>query len=55
VLVVARGRVIVRLRGVVRQGWIRSRRRSRIPLNEAENTKKIVRNKKKSREGCKRS
>jgi hypothetical protein len=45
-LVVERGRIVVRLRGVVRQGWIRGRRRSRIPLDKPENTKGIVRNKK---------
>jgi hypothetical protein len=54
-LVVARGGVVVRLRGVVWQGWIRGRRRSRIPLDEAENTKRIVRNRKKSRESCRGS
>jgi hypothetical protein len=32
-LVVARGRVVVRLRGVVRQGWVRGRCRGRIPLD----------------------
>jgi hypothetical protein len=54
-LVVARGRVVVRLRGVVRQGWVRGRRRGRIPLDEPEKTKGIVRNRKKSRENRKRS
>jgi hypothetical protein len=47
-LIVARGRVVVRLRGVVRQGWIRSWRRGRIPLDEPEKTRGIVRNRKKS-------
>jgi hypothetical protein len=47
-LVVVRGRVVVRLRGVVRQGWIRSRCGSRIPLDEHEETKGIVRNREKS-------
>jgi hypothetical protein len=46
-LAVARGGVVVRLRGVIRQGWIRGRRRSRIPLGEPEKTKRIVRNRKK--------
>jgi hypothetical protein len=54
-LVVVRGRIVVQLRGVVRQGWIRGRRRSRIPLDKPENTKGIVRNRKKSRENRKRS
>jgi hypothetical protein len=31
--------VVVRLRGVIWQGWIRSRRRSRIPLDEPEKTR----------------
>jgi hypothetical protein len=53
--VVARGGVVVRLRGVVWQGWIHGRRRSRIPLDEAENTKRIVMNIKKSRESCRGS
>jgi hypothetical protein len=53
-LAVARRGVVVRLRGVVRQGWIRGRRRDRIPLDEPE-TKRIVRNRKKSRENSKRS
>jgi hypothetical protein len=47
VLAVARGGVVVRLRGVVQQGWIRGRRRGRIPLDEPE-TKRIVKNRKKS-------
>jgi hypothetical protein len=46
-LAVARGGVVVRLRGVVRQGWIRGRRRGRIPLDKPK-TKRIVRNSKKS-------
>jgi hypothetical protein len=54
-LVVARGRVVVRLRGVVRQGWVRGRRRGWIPLDEPEKTKGIVRNRKKSTENRKRS
>jgi hypothetical protein len=54
-LVVARWRIVVRIRGVVRQGWIRGRRRSRIPLDKPENTKGIVRNRKKSRVKLKRS
>jgi hypothetical protein len=54
-LVVARGRVVVRLRGVVRQGWVRGRRRGLILLDEPEKTKGIVRNRKKSRENRKRS
>jgi hypothetical protein len=54
VLVVARGGVVVRLRGVVRQGWIRDRRRGRIPLDEPE-TKGIVRNRRKSGKNRKRS
>jgi hypothetical protein len=54
-LVVARWRIVVRLRGVVRQGWIRGWRRSRIPLDKPQNTKWIVRNRKKSRENRKRS
>jgi hypothetical protein len=41
-LVVAPGRVVVRLRGVVREGWIRGRRRGRIPLDEPEKTRGIV-------------
>jgi hypothetical protein len=53
-LAVARGRVVVRLRGVVRQGWIRGRRRGRIPLDEPE-TKRIIRNRKKSGKNRKRS
>jgi hypothetical protein len=54
-LVVARGGVVVRLRGVVWQGWIRGRRRSWIPLDEPEKTKGIIRNRKKSRRNRKRS
>jgi hypothetical protein len=54
-LVVARGGVVVRLRGVVWQGWICGRRRGRIPLDEPEKTKGIVRNRKKSGENRKRS
>jgi hypothetical protein len=46
-LAVGHGGVVVRLRGVVRQGWIRGRRRSWIPLDEPE-TKKIVKNRRKS-------
>jgi hypothetical protein len=53
-LVVERGGVVVRLRGVVRLGWIRGRRRGRIPLDEPE-TKRIVRNRKNSRKNRKRS
>jgi hypothetical protein len=53
-LAVARGGVVVRLRGVVWQGWIRSRRRGRIPLDESE-IKRIVRNRKKSGKSRKRS
>jgi hypothetical protein len=55
VLVVARGRIVLRLRGVIRHGWIRGWRGSRIPLDKPENTKRIVRNRKKSRENRKRS
>jgi hypothetical protein len=51
-LAVARRRIVVRLRGVVRQGWVRGRRGSWIPLDKPENTKRIVRNGKKSRESC---
>jgi hypothetical protein len=47
-LTVGHGGVVVRLRGVVRQGRIRGRRRGWIPLDEPE-TKKVVRNRKKSR------
>jgi hypothetical protein len=53
-LIVERGGVVVRLRGVVWQGWIRGRRRGRIPLDEPE-TKRIVRNRKKSGKNRKRS
>jgi hypothetical protein len=53
-LVVARGGVVVRLRGVVWQGWIRGRCRGRIPLDDPE-TKRIVRNGKKSGKNRKRS
>jgi hypothetical protein len=53
-LVVVRGGVVVRLRGVVRQGWIRGRCRGRIPLDEPE-TKGIVRNREKSGKNPKRS
>jgi hypothetical protein len=49
-LAVARRRKVVRLRGVVRQGWVRGRRGSWIPLDKPENTKRIIRNRKKSRE-----
>jgi hypothetical protein len=45
-LAVGHGGVVVPLRGVVRQGWIRGRRRGWIPLDEPE-TKKIIRNRKK--------
>jgi hypothetical protein len=54
-LVVARGGVVVRLRGVVRQGWIRGRRRGRIPLDKPEKTKGIMRNRKKSGKNRKKS
>jgi hypothetical protein len=54
-LVVARGGVVVQLRGLVWQDWIRGRRRGRIPLDKPEDTKRIIRNRKKSRESCKRS
>jgi hypothetical protein len=54
-LVVARARVVVRLRRVVQQGWVRGRCRGRIPLDEPERTKGIVRNRKKSGENRKRS
>jgi hypothetical protein len=54
-LVVARGGVVVRLRGVIWQGWIRGRRRGRIPLDEPEDTKRVIRNRKKSRESCRGS
>jgi hypothetical protein len=47
VLTVGHGGVVVRLRGVIRQGQIRGRRRGWIPLDELE-TKKIVREGKKS-------
>jgi hypothetical protein len=53
-LVVARGRVVLRLRGVVRQSWIRGRPRGRIPLDEPE-IKRIIRNRKKSGKDHKRS
>jgi hypothetical protein len=46
-LAVARGGVVVRIRGVVWQGWIRGRRRGRIPLDKPE-VERIVRNRKKS-------
>jgi hypothetical protein len=46
-LAVGQGGVVVRLRGVVRQGWIRGRHRGRIPLDEPK-TKRIVRNRRKS-------
>jgi hypothetical protein len=49
-LAVARGRVVVRLRGVVWQSWIRGRCRGRIPLDEPEKIEGIVRNGKKSGE-----
>jgi hypothetical protein len=35
-LAVARRGVVVQLRGVVRQGWIRGRCRGRIPMDESE-------------------
>jgi hypothetical protein len=54
-LVVARGGVVVRLRGVIWQSWIRGRRRGRIPLNELEKIMGIVKDGKKSRENRKRS
>jgi hypothetical protein len=54
-LVVTRGGVVVRLRGVVWQGWIRGRRRGRIPLDEPKKTKGIVRNRKKSVKNRERS
>jgi hypothetical protein len=54
-LVVERGGVVVRLRGVVWQGWIRGRCRGRIPLDEPEKTKGIVRNRKKSGKNRERS
>jgi hypothetical protein len=54
-LVVARRRIVVRLLGVICHGWSRGRRRSRIPLDETENAKRIVRNRKKSRESFKGS
>jgi hypothetical protein len=47
-LAVGHGGVVVRLRGVVRQGRIRGRRRGRIPLDKPEEAKGIVRNRKKS-------
>jgi hypothetical protein len=46
-LAVARGGVVVRIRGVVWQGCIRGRRRGRIPLDKPE-AERIVRNRKKS-------
>jgi hypothetical protein len=52
---VARRGVLVRLRGVVWQSWIRCRRRGRVPLDEPEKIKEIVRNRKKSGENRKRS
>jgi hypothetical protein len=54
-LVVERGGVVVRLRGVVWQGWIRGWRRGRIPLDEPEKTKGIVRNRMKSGKNRERS
>jgi hypothetical protein len=54
VLTLARGGVVVRLRGVVRQRWIRGRRGDWIPLDEPE-TKRIVRNRKRSGKNHKRS
>jgi hypothetical protein len=54
-LAVERGGVVVRLRGVVWQSWIRGRRRGRIPLDELEKIKGIVRNGKKSGDNCKRN
>jgi hypothetical protein len=41
-------RIVVRPRGVVWHGRSRGRRRSGVPLDEPENTKRIVRNKMKS-------
>jgi hypothetical protein len=38
----------VRLRGVVRQGWVHSQRRDRIPLDKPGEAKRIIRNRKKS-------
>jgi hypothetical protein len=51
-LVVARRRerVTGRSRGVARQGSIRGRRRSRVSLDEPRNTKKVVSERRKSRE-----
>jgi hypothetical protein len=46
-LAVGHGGVVVRLRGVVRQGWIRTRCGRWVPLDEPE-TKRIVRNRRKS-------
>jgi hypothetical protein len=46
-LAVGHSGVVVRPRGVVRQGWIRGRRGGRIPLDEPEK-KRIVRKRKKS-------
>jgi hypothetical protein len=51
-LTVARRRIVVQLRGVVRQGWVCGRRRGRVPLDKPENTKRIVRDMKNSRESC---
>jgi hypothetical protein len=44
ILAVWHRRIVVRLRGVVWQGLVRGRRRGRIPLDEPEETKGIVRN-----------
>jgi hypothetical protein len=49
-LALARGGVVVRLRGVIQQSWIRGRRRGRIPLDQPEKIKRIVRDGKKSGE-----
>jgi hypothetical protein len=54
-LAVARRGVLVRLRGVVWQSWIRCRRRGRVLLDEPEKIKEIVRNRKKYGENRKRS
>jgi hypothetical protein len=54
-LVMARGGVVVRLRGVVWQGWIRGRRLGRIPLDEPERIKGIIRNRRKFEKNRERS
>jgi hypothetical protein len=54
-LAVARRGVLVRLRGVVWQSWIHGRCRGRVPLDEPEKIKEIVRNRKISEENRKRS